>query len=73
MQILQTEVTDPTVHQAEAQKIVLNNKNQIWPKRPTNKHPAPAVPGCPKLPPGNPRLLVDVHKEPTFEVGEVLL
>ena len=35
--------------------------------------PAPAVPGCPKLPPGNPRLLVDVHKEPTFEVGEVLL
>ena len=33
----------------------------------------PAVPGCPKLPPGNPRLLVDVHKEPTFEVGEVLL
>ena len=34
---------------------------------------APAAPGCPKLPPGNPRLLVDVHKEPTFEVGEVLL
>ena len=33
---------------------------------------APADLGCPKLPPGNPRLLVDVHKEPTFEVGEVL-
>ena len=33
---------------------------------------APADPGCPKLPPGNPRLLVDVHKEPTFEGGEVL-
>ena len=33
---------------------------------------APAAPGCPKLPPGNPRLLVDVHKEPTFEGGEVL-
>ena len=27
---------------------------------------------CPKLPPGNPRLLVDVHIEPTFSVGEVL-
>ena len=34
---------------------------------------APAVPGCPKLPPGNPRLLVDVHKEPTIVVSEVLL
>ena len=45
---------------------------KLWPKRPANKHPAPAVPGCPKLPPGNPRLLVDVHIEPTFSVGEVL-
>ena len=37
----------------------------IWPKRPTHKQfPASLFHG-PKLPPGNPELLVDVHEETT--------
>ena len=44
-----------------------------WPKRPAHKHnPCQLVPRRPKLPPGNPRLLVDVNIEPTFVFGDAL-
>ena len=35
--------------------------------------PCQPVPRRPKLPPWNPRLLVDVNIEPTFQFGGVLL
>ena len=35
-------------------------------------NPSQLVPRRPKLPPGNPRLLVDVNEEPTFLLGDVL-
>ena len=44
-----------------------------WPKRPTITNPSQLVSRLPKLPPGNPRLLVDVNKDPTFLLGDVLL
>ena len=34
---LQSEVTDPTIHQAEAGIVVLTTRTNIWPKRPTDK------------------------------------
>ena len=51
----------------------LNNKIQLWPKRPTITYPGQPVPRHPKLPPENPRLLVEVDVEPTFQFGDVLL
>ena len=47
---IQSEVTDPTIHQAEADIVVLNNKNRIWLKKPADKQVSASLllpsPGC---------------------------
>ena len=45
----------------------------ICPKRPTHKHIPASLFRRPKLPPGNPELIVDVEEETTCVLGVVLL
>ena len=53
--------------------VLSNNKKQIYGLRGLQlKIPASLFHG-PKLPPGNPRLVVDVNEEPTYLLGVVLL
>ena len=63
-------------HHYNKRKQIRLSKQQdpnLWPKRPTITYPGQPVPRHPKLPPGNPRLLVEVNVEPTFQFGNVLL
>ena len=54
----------PTIHQAEADIVVLTTRTKLWPKRPADKSSQRQLaPTHPKLPPGKPRPPVDATEE----------
>ena len=64
----------PNITTSGSKYSCLTTRSKLWPKRPTKTNiPCQPVPRRPKLPPGNPRLLVDVNKETTLLLGDVLL
>ena len=63
----------PNITTCRSKYSCLTTRSKLWPKMPTITYPSQPVPRRPKLPPGNPTILVDVYEEPTFLFVDVLL